>query len=63
MRLFKRARAFPAYGEADRARVMQARDGTFRAVGAGYGGRVRYSSAAMAMRAVESHAQYTGWEA
>lgn len=45
------------------ARVVRARDGTFRTVGNGYAGRVRYRSFDRACRAVEAHAHFAGWAA
>ncbi len=45
------------------ARVVKARDGSYRTVGNGYAGRVRYASFERACRAVETNAQFSGWAA
>lgn len=60
MQTVRTAKPFPSYyGEGPR--VVKARDGTYRTVGAGYAGRVRYSSEDRAASSVETHAQFTGW--
>jgi hypothetical protein len=62
MKTVRQTNPFPAYyGEP--ARVVQARDGTFRTVGAGYAGRVRFRTVERAMRSVEGDVQFTGWAA
>ena len=43
------------------ARVVKARDGSFRSVGCGISGRVRYQSAERARRSVETRRDFTGW--
>jgi hypothetical protein len=63
MQTVREAKPFPAYGSQNTARVVKARDGTFRTVGAGYAGRVRYRAVERAERAVEANAQFTGWAA
>ena len=45
----------------DTAHVTKVRDGTWRARGAGFAGRVRYRSADRAKRIVESHARFIRW--
>ena len=47
----------------DSARVVKARDGSFRTVGCGFAGRVRYRTVERAKASVETHAQFTGWAA
>ncbi len=62
MKTVRTANPFPSYyGEGPR--VVKARDGSYRTVGAGYAGRVRYSTEERAARNVETHAQFTGWVA
>lgn len=47
----------------DPARVVRARDGSFRTVGAVFAGRIRFRTVERAMRSVEGHAGFTGWQA
>ena len=62
MQTVRQANPFPSYyGEGPR--VVKARDGSYRTVGAGYAGRVRYSTVERASRNVEAHAQFSGWAA
>lgn len=56
------AKPFPSYGNST-ARVVKARDGSFRTVGAGYAGRVRFRTIERASAGIESHAQFSGWAA
>lgn len=45
------------------ARVVKARDGSFRTVGNGFAGRVRFRSQERAEQNVERHGLFTGWAA
>ena len=62
MQTVRETTPWPAY-YGGTARVVRARDGSFRTVGNGYAGRVRYRSQERAERAVETHAQFSGWAA
>lgn len=63
MQTVREAKPFSSYGGHNTARVVKARDGSFRTVGAGYAGRVRFSTPERAMKNVEAHAQFSGWAA
>lgn len=63
MQTVREAKPFPSYGSQNTARVVKARDGSFRTVGAGYAGRVRFRTVDRAMGSVEAHAQFAGWAA
>jgi hypothetical protein len=62
MKTVRETKPWEAYYGAT-ARVVKARDGTYRTVGNGYAGRVRYRTVERAERAVETNAQFTGWAA
>ena len=63
MQTVREAKPFSSYGSQNPARVVKARDGSFRTVGGGYAGRVRYRAVERAEKAVEAHAQFNGWVA
>jgi hypothetical protein len=62
MKTIKQGKPFVGSYAINAPKITQARDGTFRAIGGGYAGRVIYRSAERAARVIETDARFTGWE-